>query len=138
MFICATISGPEDMYIDDKYKDKISRILHGNPLTVNDSVTAESVDEMLYLDTNSCSSPHFKRHQKEPLVIESESKKPKERLTLRRKQSTDKTKLTRLHKSKRIAQIKEEIKKSWKEDDNVEINSNFLIHCKFSLYIRGN
>ena len=54
-----------------------------NPLTVNNSVTAESVEDMLYLDTNSCSPPRLKKHQKDPLLIESENKKPKERLKLR-------------------------------------------------------
>ena len=69
------ISGPEDMYIDDNCKDNISRILHHNPLTVNASVTAENVQNMLYLDTNSCSCPRLKSHQKELLLIESEKKK---------------------------------------------------------------
>ena len=38
------IFGTEDMYIEDEYEDDISRILRENPLTVNDSVTAESVE----------------------------------------------------------------------------------------------
>ena len=69
------ISGPEDMYIDDKYEDNISRILRKNPLTVNDSVTAESVKDKLYLDRNYRNCPQLKRHKKEPLLIESEKKK---------------------------------------------------------------
>ena len=73
------VSGPEDMYIDDEYEDNISRILRDNPLTVNDCITAESLEDMLYLNTNSCSRPQLKRHQEEPLLIESENKKPKER-----------------------------------------------------------
>ena len=54
------ISGPEDMYIEDEYEDNISRILRENPLTVNDSVIAEIVKDMLYLDTNSRNRPQHK------------------------------------------------------------------------------
>ena len=43
------LSGPEDMYIGHKYENNISRILHNNPLNVNDSVTTESVGDMLFL-----------------------------------------------------------------------------------------
>lgn len=66
------ISGPEDMYIDDDYENNLSRILLKNSLTVNDSVTAESVKDMLYLDTNSRRHPLSKKHQKELLSIERE------------------------------------------------------------------
>ena len=66
---------------------------------------------MLYLDTNSSSCPWLKRHEKEPLLIESENKKLKERLKLRQKQLKDEAKMTRLRRSKCIAQIKEQIKK---------------------------
>ena len=55
------ISRPEDMYIDDEYEDNISRILPDNPLTVNNSVTAKSVKDMLCLDRNSRSCPRLKR-----------------------------------------------------------------------------
>lgn len=64
------ISGPEDMYIDDDYENNLSRILLKNSLTVNDSVTAESVEDMLYLDTNSRRHPLSKKHQKELLPID--------------------------------------------------------------------
>ena len=57
------ISEPEDMYIDDEYENNISQILHENPLTVNDSVTAESVEDMLYLDRNCRSCPQLKKHK---------------------------------------------------------------------------
>ena len=118
------------MYIGDECEDNISKILHGNPLTVNDNVTAESVEDMLYLDINSCSCPWLKRYQKEPLLMESENKKPKERLKLYQKQLKDEAKMTRLCRSKHIAQIKEEIKKSEAENDDIEINLKFPIFSK--------
>ena len=43
------LSGPEDMYIGHKCENNISRILHNNPLNVNDSVTTESFEDMLFL-----------------------------------------------------------------------------------------
>ena len=46
-------------------------------------------------------------------------------------------KVTRLHTSKRIAQIKEEIKKSKEENDDIEINSNFPIRCKLKPLYKG-
>ena len=132
------ISGPEDMYIDDKYEDNISRILRKNPLTVNDSVTAESVKDKLYLDRNYRNCPQLKRHKKEPLLIESEKKKhPKERLKLRQKQLKCEAKMARLHRSKRIAQIKEEMKKRKEENDDIEINSKFPIRGKLELLYKG-
>ena len=41
--------------------------------------------------------------------------------------------MTRLCRSKRIAQIKEQIKKSEKENNDIEINSNFSIQVKLKL-----
>ena len=67
--------GPEDIYVDDGHEDNINRILRKNPLTVNNSVTAERVEYMLYLDTNSRRRHRLKRHQKELLLIESKHKK---------------------------------------------------------------
>ena len=124
------ISGPEDMYIDEEYEDNTSRILHKNPPTVNDSVTAESVENMFNVNTNSCNSLQLKRHKKEPLLIESENKKPKERLKLCQKQLKGEAKMTRLCRSKCIAQIKEEIKKREEESDGIEIKSKFPIRSK--------
>ena len=69
------MSGPEDIYVDDGHEDNINRILRKNPLTVNNSVTAERVEYMLYLDTNSRRRHGLKRHQKELLLIESKHKK---------------------------------------------------------------
>ena len=131
------ISGPEAMYIDYKYEDSISRIFCKNPVTVNNSVTAESVEDMFYLDTNSRSCPRLKRHQKELLLIESENKKPKKRLKLYQKQLKDEAKMTRLCKSKCIAQIKEGIKKSEEENDDTEISSNFPIRDKLKPLYKG-
>ena len=128
------ISGPEDIYIDGEYKDNIRQIC---PLKLNDSVTAESIEGMLYLDTNFRSCLRLKRHKKEPLLIESENKKPRERLKLRRKQLKGEIKITRLRTSKRIAQIKEEIKKSEEESDDTEINSNFPIRGKLKPLYKG-
>ena len=70
------------MYIDDEYDNNISWILRENPFAVNDSVTAKIVEGMLYLDTNSRNYPQLKRHKKEPMLIENENKKTKERLKL--------------------------------------------------------
>ena len=69
------MSGSEDIYVDDGHEDNINRILRKNPLTVNNSVTAERVEYMLYLDTNSRRRHRLKRHQKELLLIESKHKK---------------------------------------------------------------
>ena len=55
------ISGPEDMYIDDKYEANISQILCKNHLTVNDSVTVKSTEDMPYLGTDSCNPPKKNR-----------------------------------------------------------------------------
>ena len=75
------ISAPGNMYIDEEYEETVE--FCSKILTVNDSVTAESVEDMLYLDTNSSNWPQLKKHQKGPLLIKSENKKPKERLKLR-------------------------------------------------------
>ena len=48
---------------------------------------------MFYLDTNSLNHPRIKKHQKEPLLIEKENKKPKARLKLCQKQLKDGAKL---------------------------------------------
>ena len=87
------IFGPEDMYIDDEYENNISQTLHNNPLTVNNSVTAESAQDTLYLDTISYRRPRLKGHQKEPLLIESENKNSKERLKVHQKQLKDEAKI---------------------------------------------
>ena len=126
------ISGPEDMYIDDKYEANISQILCKNHLTVNDSVTVKSTEDMLYLGTDSCNRP-----KKKPLLIKSENKKPKERLKLLQKQLKGEAKMTRLPRSKHIVQIKGEIKKSEEENDDIEISSNFPIHGKFKHLYKG-
>ena len=131
------IPGSEVRYIDDKYQDNISRIFRENPLTVNSSVTAESFGDMLYLDTNSRSCPRLKSHQKEPLLIESENKKSKERLKLCQKQLKYEAKMARLRRSKDIAQIKEEIQKKEEEDYNKEINSSFSIRGKLKPLYKG-
>ena len=92
---------------------------------------------MLYLDTNSRSCPRLKSHQKEPLLIESENKKSKERLKLCQKQLKYEAKMARLRRSKDIAQIKEEIQKKEEEDYNKEINSNFSIRGKLKPLYKG-
>ena len=92
---------------------------------------------MFYLDTNSRSCPRLERHQKELLLIESENKKPKKRLKLYQKQLKDEAKMTRLCKSKCIAQIKEGIKKSEEENDDTEISSNFPIRDKLKPLYKG-
>ena len=49
------------MYIDDEYEDNISQILCENHLTVNDSVTVKSTEDMLYLGTDSRNRPEKNR-----------------------------------------------------------------------------
>ena len=120
------ISGPEDMYIDDEYENNIRQILCENSLTVNHSVIAESVEDMLYLDVNSSSHTQSKRQKKESLLIESENEKPKKRLRLHQKQLKDEAKMTY-----------SAIKKSQEENDNIEINSNFPIHGKLKPLYKG-
>ena len=92
---------------------------------------------MLYLDTNSRICPRLKSHQKEPLLIESQNKKSKERLKLCQKQLKYEAKMARLRRSKDIAQIKEEIQKKEEEDYNKEINSNFSIRGKLKPLYKG-
>ena len=129
--------GLEDMRINDGYEDNIIRNLHNNPCTVIDNVTAVSVKDMIYLDTNSRGSLLLKRHKKEPLLIESENKNPKERLKLCQKRLKDEAKMTRLRRSKHITQIEEEIKKSKQGNDNIEIKSNFPIYSKLKPLYKG-
>ena len=43
-------------------------------LLLSTTVSAESFEDMLCLDTNSLSCPWLKRHQKEPPLIESKNK----------------------------------------------------------------
>ena len=79
-----------------------------------------------------------KKTSKRTVVNKSENKKPNERLKLRQKQLKDQAKMTRrLRRSKRIAQIKEEIKKSEVENDDTEINSNFPIYSKLKPLYKG-
>ena len=89
------------------------------------------------VDTNSCSHPRLKKRQKEQSLSQSENGKPKERLKICQKEFKDEAKMTRLHRSKHIVHIKEEIKKNEVENDNIEINSNFPIRGKLKPLHKG-
>ena len=67
------ISGPEDMYMGDEYEDNISRILCGNPLTVNNIVTAESVEDMLYQSYKFSQPSSVKKTSKRTLLTKSKN-----------------------------------------------------------------
>ena len=89
------------------------------------------------VDTNSCSHPRLKKRQKEQSLSQSENGKPKERLKICQKEFKDEAKMTRLHRSKHVVHIKEEIKKNEVENGNIEINSNFSIRGKLKPLYKG-